>query len=112
MRISDWSSDVCSSDLSAGLRTNLVITTSRRVYHLALESRPTGAMAALSWTYPRDELIALRRQQDAAAAAVPVASGLAVERLNFNYRSEEHTSELQSLMRSSYAVFCLQQKIQ
>src|SRR3546814_2105042 len=85
MRISDWSSDVCSSDLSAGLRTNLVITTSRRVYHLALESRPTGAMAALSWTYPRDELIALRRQQDAAAAAVPVASGLAVERLNFNY---------------------------
>src|SRR3546814_19238152 len=60
---------------SAGLRTNLVITTSRRVYHLALESRPTGAMAALSWTYPRDELIALRRQQDAAAAAVPVASG-------------------------------------
>lgn len=70
---------------SAGLRTNLVITTSRRVYHLALESRPTGAMAALSWTYPQDELIALRRQQDAAAAAVPVASGLAVERLNFNY---------------------------
>ena len=35
---------------SAGLRTNLVITTSRRVYHLALESRPTGAMAALSCT--------------------------------------------------------------
>ena len=68
---------------SAGLRTNLVITTSRRVYHLALESRPTGAMAALSWTYARDELIALRRQQGAAAA--PIASGLAVERLNFNY---------------------------
>ncbi len=70
---------------SAGLRTNLVITTSRRVYHLALESRPTGAMAALSWTYPQDELIALRREQDAAAAAAAVASGLAVERLNFNY---------------------------
>jgi type IV secretion system protein VirB9 len=70
---------------SAGLRTNLVITTSRRVYHLALESRPTGAMAALSWTYPQDELIALRRQQGAAAAAAPIASGLAVERLNFNY---------------------------
>lgn len=70
---------------SAGLRTNLVITTSRRVYHLALESRPTGAMAALSWTYPQDELIALRRQQSAAAAAAPIASGLAVEQLNFNY---------------------------
>src|SRR3546814_11511989 len=42
-------------------------------------------MAALSWTYPKDELIALRRQQDAAAAAAPIASGLAVDRLNFHY---------------------------
>ncbi|MCW0198901.1 P-type conjugative transfer protein TrbG [Sphingopyxis sp.] len=70
---------------SAGLRTNLVITTSRRVYHVELESRSTGAMAALSWTYPQDEMIGLRRRQDAATAAAPVASGLAVERLNFNY---------------------------
>lgn len=70
---------------SAGLRTNLVITTDRRVYHIELESRSSGAMAALSWTYPHDELIALRRQQDAAAAAAPIASGLAVERLNFHY---------------------------
>ncbi|MCW0199858.1 P-type conjugative transfer protein TrbG [Sphingopyxis sp.] len=70
---------------SAGLRTNLVITTSRHVYHLALESRSTGAMAALSWHYPQDELIALRREQSAAAAAAPVASGLAVEQLNFRY---------------------------
>src|SRR3546814_6354612 len=52
---------------SAGLRTNLVITTDKRVYHIELESRSTGAMAALSWSYPQDELIALRRQQDAAA---------------------------------------------
>src|SRR3546814_12417464 len=42
-------------------------------------------MAALSWTYPHDEMIALRREQDAAAAAAPIASGLAVEQLNFNY---------------------------
>lgn len=70
---------------SAGLKTNLVITTSRRVYHIELESKPTGAMAALSWTYPQDELIALRRQQDAASAAAPIASGLAIEKLNFNY---------------------------
>jgi len=70
---------------SVGLRTNLVITTDRRVYHLELESRSSGAMAALSWTYPHDELIALRRQQDMAAAAAPIASGLAVERLNFHY---------------------------
>lgn len=70
---------------SAGLRTNLVITTTRRAYHLQLESTPTTAMAAISWTYPQDELIALRRSQEAAAAAQPVASSLAVESLNFNY---------------------------
>ncbi|MGH6650805.1 MAG: P-type conjugative transfer protein TrbG [Sphingopyxis sp.] len=70
---------------AAGLRTNLVITTDKRVYHIELASRTTAAMAALSWTYPQDELIALRREHDAAAAAAPVASGLAVERLNFHY---------------------------
>jgi type IV secretion system protein VirB9 len=70
---------------SAGLRTNLVITTDRRVYHLQLESMPAAAMAAISWSYPQDELIALRRKQEAVAAAVPIASGLALESLNFNY---------------------------
>lgn len=70
---------------SAGLHTNLVITTDRRAYHLELESTPKAAMAALSWTYPQDELIALKRQREAAEAATPVASGLAVESLNFNY---------------------------
>lgn len=71
---------------SAGLHTNLVITTDRRAYHLQLESTATAAMAMISWTYPQDELIALRRQQEASAAAMPIASGLAVESLNFNYR--------------------------
>jgi type IV secretion system protein VirB9 len=70
---------------SAGLRTNLLISTSRRIYHLELESRPAAAMAALSWTYPQDELIALRHSREAAEAAAPVASGLSVESLNFNY---------------------------
>lgn len=70
---------------SAGLRTNLVIATDRRTYHLQLESTPATAMAAISWTYPHDELIALRRQRDAAVAATPIASGLSVESLNFNY---------------------------
>lgn len=68
-----------------GLSTNLIITTDRRAYHLQLESTATTAMAALSWTYPQDELIAIRRQQAEAAAARPVASRLAVEQLNFNY---------------------------
>ena len=71
---------------SAGLRTNLIVTTDRRAYHLQLESTPATAMAAISWTYPHDELLALRRASAAAAAAAPVASGLAVESLNFNYR--------------------------
>lgn len=43
-------------------------------------------MTAISWTYPQDELIALRREQAAAQLAAPVASGLAVENLNFHYR--------------------------
>jgi len=71
---------------AAGLKTNLVITTDRRAYHLQLESTATTAMAALSWTYPQDALIALRRDRAAAEAAASVASGLAVENLNFNYR--------------------------
>jgi type IV secretion system protein VirB9 len=71
---------------SAGLRTNLIITTDRRTYHLSLESTASAAMAAISWSYPADELIAIRRQREAAEAAVPVANGLAVERLDFNYR--------------------------
>lgn len=70
---------------SVGLRTNLVITTDRRTYHLRLENTSATAMAAISWTYPADELIALRRQQEAAAAAKPIASGLSIESLNFNY---------------------------
>lgn len=70
---------------AAGLSTNLVITTDRRAYHLQLDSTPATAMAALSWTYPQDELIAIRRQQAAAEAARPVAAGLAVEQLDFGY---------------------------
>lgn len=70
---------------AAGLKTNLVILTDRRAYHLALESTASAAMAALSWSYPADELIALRRRQEDAAAAAPIASRLSVENLNFNY---------------------------
>ena len=70
---------------SAGLRTNLVITTDRRVYLMQLESTAGTAMAAVSWTYPQDELLALRRMALAAEAAAPVATDVAVESLNFNY---------------------------
>src|SRR3546814_4807781 len=114
MRISDWSSDVCSSDLRhqradarhglqslryrrggcefldpCGLRINPAIEYSNLIEHreafLAHQSRQ----------------IAVGRLQDCADATD------VLDALRDNVRSEEHTSELQSLMRISYAVFCL-----
>jgi type IV secretion system protein VirB9 len=70
---------------SVGLSTNLVITTDRRSYHVALTSVMNTAMAALSWTYPQDALIALKRAAAAAEATAPVAAGIEVEQLHFNY---------------------------
>ncbi len=71
--------------ISAGLATNLVITTDRRSYHVQLTSTARTAMAALSWTYPQDQLLAIRRASEMAQAATPVATGLDVERLHFGY---------------------------
>src|SRR3546814_20744760 len=98
MRISDWSSDVCSSDLGArvhvlvkpfapGLATNMVITTDRRAYHLALESTDATSMAAISWTYPQDRLVALRRQNALAEQARPIAENVALPNLRFRYET-------------------------
>ena len=70
---------------TAGLTTNIIITTDRRTYHLALTSTARTAMPALSWTYPQDALIALKAAAEAARAAQPVASGLAVDQLHFGY---------------------------
>jgi type IV secretion system protein VirB9 len=70
---------------AAGLSTNLVITTDRRAYHLQLDSTPGTAMAALSWTYPPDDTLAIRRHQVSAEAERPVSARHAVERLNFGY---------------------------
>jgi P-type conjugative transfer protein TrbG len=68
-----------------GLKTNLVITTNKRSYHLALESTPHTAMAAVSWTYPLDTLIALKNENNEAEAAAPVAAGLDLQNLQFRY---------------------------
>src|SRR3546814_4187458 len=86
MRISDWSSDVCSSDLS------------EKEHHHAIVSAcppPTGLRS--------------RRIPNNRAAASRVRSPPPRHRVR-SPRSEEHTSELQSLMRISYAVFCLKKK--
>ncbi len=70
---------------TAGLATNVVITTDRRTYHLSLTSTDHTAMSALSWTYPADQLIALKAAAEQARAAQPVASGLPVDQLHFGY---------------------------
>src|SRR3546814_1706630 len=85
MRISDWSSDVCSSDL-------------RR------RSAPAPAPLRRSRSPPPGCHGPARRS---AARAGPAR---AARRVQDPLRSEEHTSELQSLMRISYAVFCVKKK--
>ncbi|PPQ34003.1 P-type conjugative transfer protein TrbG [Rhodopila globiformis] len=70
------------------LTTNLVIDTDRRTYHLELRSDEKTYMAAVSWIYPQDQLIALRQQNAAADAAAPVATGVDISALNFRYRVE------------------------
>lgn len=70
---------------AAGLSTNMVITTDRRAYHLALESTDATAMAAISWTYPQDRLIALQRQNARAETARPVAEDVGLTNLRFRY---------------------------
>jgi P-type conjugative transfer protein TrbG len=72
----------------ADLVTNLVINTDRRTYHLELRSTEKTYMASVSWVYAQDQLIALRRQNAAADAAAPVATGVDINALNFRYRIE------------------------
>lgn len=71
---------------SAGLSTNLVITTDRRTYHLALTSSAGPAMAALSWTYPQDALLAIDRPGAGGPVATALAAGLDIDKLHFDYR--------------------------
>ncbi len=74
--------------INPGIRTNLMIATDRRTYHLELESVETGYMAALSWRYPADELtrLAARNREALAREEGSVERGLALDGLNFEYR--------------------------
>src|SRR3546814_6770310 len=111
MRISDWSSDVCSSDLTT-IRLALIVL--RRIRcEAGVEGPPStpsscrhppAHRAAGNNRLPcfldnEDHQCYLQHLHQAHKSAIQRSS-----------RSEEHTSELQSLMRISYAVFCLQQK--
>src|SRR3546814_3345731 len=105
MRISDWSSDVCSSDLRAGV-----------------DARPRALQQARQLGEHRGRVALARRrlagrQADLAQRHGEAGDGIhqaehitALVAEEFAERSEEHTSELQSLMRISYAVFCLKKK--
>src|SRR3546814_6436246 len=103
MRISDWSSDVCSSDLrrdpgagQAGDALHVV-----RRYRAHRDARRAGELDLRRHRAAhRTPAGAGGVTPDRAAEWSPAATG---------GRSEEHTSELQSLMRRSYAVFCLKQ---
>src|SRR3546814_4628980 len=111
MRISDWSSDVCSSDLDdvrligaqphqclgRAAERRLVVGEggAQRSDHLGGESRPKVDHFG---------------NRAAAAVEFDPVGGDSMDPVGVD-RSEEHTSELQSLMRISYAVFCLKKKI-
>src|SRR3546814_9078905 len=103
MRISDWSSDVCSSDLAGERRLRAVVALSIASC-LALVVLATMLLLAAAQPGGDGALAAVYRIGDWPARFGIV---LVVDRLS---RSEEHTSGLQSLMRNSYAVFCLKKK--
>src|SRR3546814_4629466 len=103
MRISDWSSDVCSSDLrmfpksrAARARRALIAAACAALLLAACGSEQAPADTSDATTAP--------------AAAGEVNLYTTREPGLIQPRSEEHTSELQSLMRISYAVFCLKKK--
>jgi type IV secretion system protein VirB9 len=69
----------------AELKTNLVIQSTRRSYHLELTATEDTWMAAVAWRYPLDRLVQLKAQSARAESGSAVADGVALERLNFRY---------------------------
>src|SRR3546814_2099792 len=102
MRISDWSSDVCSSDLAAKRAGADVETAAVEPHHRDAEALAFGADQILR--RPADRI------QHHLRGRLRMPAELAFLRAAADASLEEHTSELQSLMRISYAVFCLKKK--
>src|SRR3546814_8639828 len=121
MRISDWSSDVCSSDLEVFARMLCADAFGRlenpRAYmfsaarNLLIERARRKARNEIR-LYPLDEGrdAPVCPEQAYSIEAADLRRTLRRTILAMPRRSEEHTSELQSLMRISYAVFCLHKK--
>src|SRR3546814_1070592 len=121
MRISDWSSDVCSSDLVG--RPDAVEGRQRTAEHVIAAAEHPGTFQrpeiGNAFHHAEQAFVAAAVGADGAGiAAVEVAAGRAgmhavadiAQDSGQRQRSEEHTSELQSLMRNSYEVFCLKKK--
>src|SRR3546814_10161555 len=110
MRISDWSSDVCSSDLTHCKEIAAVHRFFDRAHHwFVLVDK--GAAYQFGHMFRHFVVI----QSVVAPQAIEImcgAVGFGNQKVRAGHaaRSEEHTSELQSLMRISYAVFCLKKK--
>src|SRR3546814_7978504 len=101
MRISDWSSDVCSSDLDEIEHRRRQVMADRIAENFDVDHEIVMNQAEPGFGFDR----AICHETHAIILSVCKSGGLAAA-----MRSEEHTSELQSLMRSSYAVFCLEKK--
>src|SRR3546814_6257097 len=110
MRISDWSSDVCSSDLV--LARMKLATGGRFLWMRTIGSTIVGQGVDSLIFYPIAFLGIWETEQVLLVLTTNWAMKVAWEAAltPATYRSEEHTSELQSLMRISYAVFCLKKK--
>src|SRR3546814_8649164 len=109
MRISDWSSDVCSSDLER--RNSIGDQRGSRPVTIIVHHLENSRSQRVLWLLEELDLpYEVRRyERDPKTMLAPPA----LARVHpLGKRSEEHTSELQSLMRISYAVFCLQKKNQ
>src|SRR3546814_10506426 len=108
MRISDWSSDVCSSDLPSECPAQLFVAVRPRLRrHPPEDPRSRRAAAGLPGAGRRGA----RRPRPDQPLRHRIARPDRLPGDSRGSRSEEHTSELQSLMRISYAVFCLKKQI-
>src|SRR3546814_2288692 len=106
LRIMDWSSDVCSSDLSRAFYATLDCRVASLLAMTTVKVRAAAFAAPGPYSVT---MLAARRASHTANSGTATPSAM-IHQLSARVRSEEHTSELQSLMRISYAVFCLKKK--
>src|SRR3546814_9600911 len=119
MRISDWSSDVCSSDLSReamgdGMPFDAAAAWGERVLK-RLIGAPWSPRTLVNINFPAlpaDEVKGVKVVDQGLRdyGRLRIIKGADPRGYDYYWRSEEHTSELQSLMRISYDVFCLKKK--